>query len=75
MTTLRYRFSVLGRFLAADSDDIHVNLAVAAGIDDHLAYSSTVTMPEWEWREIVARLERGGVDVRVEDFDTLARTA
>ena len=75
MTQLRYRFSVLGRFLAADADDINVSLAVAAGTDDRLDYSTTVTMPEWEWRHLVAGLQRVGADVRVEDADALARTA
>lgn len=75
MTELRYRFSVLGRFLAADTDDINVSLAVAAGTDDHLDYSTTITMTEWEWRRLVAGLQRVGADVRIEDADALARTA
>jgi hypothetical protein len=75
MTRLRYRFSVLGRFLAADTDDINVTLAVVAGTGDEIAYSSTVTMPEWEWRAVIAEMERAGIDVKVEDTTPLARTA
>ena len=75
MAHLRYRFSVLGRFLDADSDDIHVNLAVAAGTGDDLAYSSTLSMSEWEWRSMLASLRRSGAEVKVEDPPLLADTA
>jgi len=75
MTHLRYRFSVLGRFIAADTDDINVSLAIAAGTDEVLSYSTTVTMPEWEWRQLIAGLQRVGADVRIDDADALARTA
>jgi len=75
MAQLRYRFSVLGRYLAADTDEINVNVAVAAGTGEDLSYSSTMTMTEWEWRAMVAGLERSGADVRVEEPEPLARTA
>jgi hypothetical protein len=76
MAQLRYRFSVLGRYVSPkDDNETHVNLTVAAGAGDNLVYCGTLTMTEWEWRVMLSALKRSGLEVKVDDRTRLPRSA
>ena len=68
----RYRFTVLGRYPArTKGGEPAVTLNVAAGHDEHLIFSGTLTMGESEWADLLAGLRRSlGDAVEVVDDST-----
>ena len=54
----RFKFTILGRYPARLKDnETAVTVNVAAGDDNHLVYSGTLTMAESEWEALARALK------------------